>query len=69
MRLGEVLRVYRVSNDSNKGRHDPLRQGLRPLAKEMGISPATLSRIEKGEMPDTQTLQAIWGWLTIPTKP
>jgi transcriptional regulator with XRE-family HTH domain len=66
MRLGEILRVYREHNDGNKGRHDPLRHGLREMAAEIGVSPTTLSRIEKGHAPDQKTLQALWGWLTFP---
>ena len=66
MRLGHILKIYREHNDGNKAKNDPLRQGLRQLAAEIGISPTTLSRIEKGHMPDAKTLQSIWGWLTVP---
>ena len=38
-------------------------RGLREAAKEIGISPATLSRIENGQVPDLETFQAVCKWL------
>lgn len=66
MKLGTVLKVYRERNDDNKTKHDPIRNGLREMAAEIGISPTTLSRIEKGGEPDAKTLRLIWAWLTYP---
>lgn len=37
--------------------------GVRAAAREIGISPATLSRIERGHIPDLGTLQKICDWL------
>jgi len=37
--------------------------GVRAAAKEIGISPATLSRIENGHVPDLVTFAAICKWL------
>jgi len=37
--------------------------GVRAAAKEIGISPTTLSRIEKGHVPDVSTLQKVCDWL------
>ena len=37
--------------------------GVRAAAKEIGISPATLSRIENGNVPDLATFAAICRWL------
>lgn len=37
--------------------------GVRAAAKEIGISPTTLTRIEKGHVPDVGTLQKICDWL------
>ncbi|MDA4848619.1 helix-turn-helix domain-containing protein [Hoeflea poritis] len=37
--------------------------GIRAAAKEIGISPATLSRIENGNVPDLATFAAICQWL------
>jgi len=38
-------------------------QGIREIAKEIGISPATLSRIERGKVPDLETFSKICRWL------
>ena len=37
--------------------------GVRAAAKEIGISPSTLSRIEKGHVPDVNTLKKICNWI------
>lgn len=37
--------------------------GVRATAKEIGISPTTLSRIERGHLPDIGTLEKICAWL------
>lgn len=37
--------------------------GVRAAAQEIGISPATLSRIERGHIADIQTMNKIFGWL------
>tara|TARA_R110002110_G_C13451999_1_gene717155 strand:- start:1042 stop:1377 length:336 start_codon:yes stop_codon:yes gene_type:complete len=37
--------------------------GVRAAAKAIGISPATLSRIENGHVPDLTTFAAICRWL------
>lgn len=39
--------------------------GIREAAQEIGISPATLSRVERGNLPDLQTFGKICGWLGI----
>lgn len=38
-------------------------QGVRAAAKEIGISPSTLSRIEKGHVPDVSTLEKVCAWM------
>ena len=53
MRLSEVLRQYRWASQ----------QGLRPLAKEIGLSGATLNRIELGKAPDYRSLLKLLHWL------
>lgn len=40
-------------------------QGVRAAAKEIGISPATLSRVENGHLPDLENYQKICRWLGI----
>jgi len=39
--------------------------GIRAAAGEMGISPATLSRVENGSVPDLDTLRKVCRWLGI----
>jgi len=58
-RLGALIRAKR--------RED--RIGLREAAKESGLSPSTLSRLERGlsaSLPDTDTLTSIANWLSMP---
>ena len=38
-------------------------KGIREAAKEVGVSPATLSRIENGKVPDLETFGKICQWL------
>ena len=37
--------------------------GVRAAAKEIGVSPTTLTRVEKGNVPDVKTLDKICVWL------
>lgn len=37
--------------------------GIRAAAKEIGISPTTLSRIERGHIPDLVTLKKVCDWV------
>ena len=39
--------------------------GLRATAAAIGVSPATLSRIENGHLPDLANFRRICGWLEI----
>lgn len=39
--------------------------GIRAAAKEIGISPATLSRIETGKQPDLRSFKLLCEWLNI----
>ena len=45
--------------DRRKGR------GVREVAREIGISPATLSRVERGHMPDLETFSKVCRWLNV----
>lgn len=40
-------------------------RGIREVAKEIGISPATLSRIERGNLPDLETFGKVCKWLNL----
>ena len=44
-------------------RRDELGLGIRAAAKEIGISHPTLSRIERGHLPDLENYQRICRWL------
>lgn len=54
MRVGPVIRKYRAMTERN----------IRDVSKEIGISAATLSRVERGEEMDGETLARILKWLT-----
>jgi transcriptional regulator with XRE-family HTH domain len=41
--------------------------GIRETAKAIGISPATLSRIENGKLPDLKNFALICKWLIVST--
>ncbi len=53
MRLGKVINKYRLMMELD----------LRTLAKEIGISAATLMRVEMGHQPGGKTLSLILFWL------
>lgn len=53
MRLGEVIRLWRKMSDL----------GIREVAADIGVSHGTLSRIERGEAMDGNTLAKVLVWL------
>jgi len=53
MRLGNVLRKWRHMSELD----------IRAAAKEIGIDPTTLHRIEQGRMPSAESLRTIIIWL------
>jgi len=53
LRLGAMLRDRRGGS------------GIRQVAQEIGISPATLTRVEGGRLPDIATFQKICSWLKV----
>jgi transcriptional regulator with XRE-family HTH domain len=40
-------------------------RGIREVAKEIGISPATLSRVENGRLPNLEAFRKICDWLQV----
>lgn len=40
-------------------------RGIRQVAQEIGISPATLTRVEGGRLPDIATFQKLCAWLQV----
>ena len=53
MMIGKLMRIYRSVNDF----------AVRRMAKEIGISAATLSRIERGNQMDAKTMIKLMNWL------
>jgi transcriptional regulator with XRE-family HTH domain len=53
LRLGAMLRDRRGGS------------GIREVAQEIGISPATVTRVEGGRLPDIATFQKICSWLKV----
>lgn len=53
LRLGALLRERRGG------------RGIREVAQEIGVSPATLTRVEGGRLPDLLTFRKICEWLKI----
>lgn len=57
MNVGKVIKAYRIHNEIS----------LRELSKTIGISAATMSRIENNNFkPDLITFQKILNWLFNP---
>jgi len=59
---GDTLNILRFSKLLSAERGD---KGVREFARELGISPATLSRIERGKLPDLETFEKICSILKI----
>lgn len=53
LRLGNLLRERRGG------------RGVRDVAKEIGVSPATLTRVEGGKVPDLDTFRKLCTWLKV----
>jgi transcriptional regulator with XRE-family HTH domain len=53
LRLGKLVRERRGD------------QGIRKVASDIGVSPATLSRVERGKLPDLETFTKICEWLEV----
>lgn len=58
MKLGDMLRAYRTVH----------RYGSRELAKVIGISHATLTRVETGHACDSRSVFMIVQWMLKPTE-
>src|SRR5690242_1634596 len=56
VRLGRLLQVRRGN------------RGIREVADEIGISAPTLSRVERGKLPDLHTFEKICAWLKVDPK-
>ena len=56
----ESIRIQQLAQRIQENRAG---MGIRAAAKEVGVSPATLSRIENGHVPDLDTFGKICRWL------
>lgn len=54
VRLGQIGTLLRERRGT---------RGVRDAAQEIGVSPATLSRIENGKQPDLDTFEKLCHWL------
>lgn len=46
-------------------KRDRMGVGIRAAARETGVSPATLSRVENGHLPDLENFRLICRWLEV----
>jgi len=57
MRLGKIIRRWRLSNEFP----------VKDVAAQIGIAPSTLVHMEQGKLPPhSETLIAVWNWLLTP---
>lgn len=56
MKLGALLTAYRQKNDLS----------VRAMASQIGVSPATFNRIERGEECDMKTFAKLLHWMMTP---
>ena len=56
----ESVRIERLAKRIQERRAG---KGIRAAAQEVGVSPATLSRVENGKVPDLETFSKICIWL------
>lgn len=56
----ESIRIDRLAQRIQERRAG---KGIREAAREVGVSPATLSRVENGKIPDLDTFSKICKWL------
>jgi len=56
------LTLAQIGENMRKKRGE---RGIRETAREVGISPATLSRVERGNLPDLTTFGKMCIWLRI----
>ncbi|MEH3126800.1 helix-turn-helix transcriptional regulator [Agrobacterium cavarae] len=57
------MKLLAMENFGEAAREKRGSEGIRATAAAIGISPATLSRIENGHLPDLETFRRICEWL------
>ncbi len=61
--MASYLDIQRLSDLVRSKRGN---RGLREIATIIGVSPATISQVEKGTIPDVATFLAICDWIEMP---
>lgn len=66
--LHDLIPVYQHQNKCEVALSDAVKnkrgkKGIRQAAKDIGVSPTTLSKVERGHMPDAKTLLNLREWL------
>ena len=62
--FGEAVNEYRLNHSHDCGcDHCPHQNGVRDASKEIGISTATLSRVERGQPPSIENFAKICKWM------
>lgn len=62
---GAIIMDATLNNMGTKLKLSRGNRGIREVAEEIGISAATLSRIENGNLPDLNTFPKICKWLNV----
>lgn len=57
------MNTVKIVELAERLRHQRLGKGIREVAIEVGVSAATLSRVENGKIPDLETFGKICLWL------
>ena len=63
--MSETDTASRLVSFGRRLRDARAKRGIRDTADEIGVSPATLSRVERGLMPDLETFRKICHWLKV----
>ena len=58
----------KMATEIRTKRFGAMNMHMREAAKVIGLSPATLSRLENKKMPDAETLMTICAWLNQPAE-
>lgn len=56
------MKATNINELGKRVREKRASKGIREAAKEIGVSPATLSRVENGKIPDLETFGLICTW-------
>lgn len=57
------MNTIKILDLAERLKQQRLGKGVREVAKEVGISPSTLSRVENGKIPDLETFGKLCSWL------